>query len=77
MSFRPRRKSATGMYKETGVFVKEITSGSKWWNKGLREKDVILMVGEQEVTEVKETMKLLENDTEKLLIWREQGEKLL
>lgn len=69
--------SATGMYKETGVFVKEITSGSKWWNKGLREKDVILMIGEQEVTEVKETMKLLENYTGKLLIWREQGEKLL
>ncbi|MGB8452513.1 MAG: right-handed parallel beta-helix repeat-containing protein [Anaerocolumna sp.] len=69
--------SATGMYKETGVFIKEVTSGSKWWNIGLREKDVILAVGEQEIAEVKEAMKLLENYTGKLLIWREQGEKLL
>lgn len=69
--------SATGMFKETGIYIKEVTNGSKWWNKGLREKDVILAVGKHEVTEVKEAMKLLEDCTGKLLIWREQGEKLL
>ena len=69
--------SATGMFKETGIFIKEITNGSKWWNKGLREKDVILAVGKQELVEVKEAIQLLEDGTGKLLIWREQGEKLL
>lgn len=69
--------SATGMYKETGIFIKEIAEDSIWLKKGLREKDVILSIGEEEAVNLEKATKLLENLKGELRIWRNQAERLL
>jgi hypothetical protein len=69
--------SATGMYQETGIFIKEISTDSKWLKKGLREKDVILSIGNKEAVAVEETIRRLESFQGELRIWRNQRETLL
>lgn len=69
--------SATGMYQETGIYVKEISRNSKWYRRGIRSNDVILYIDENEVMNVEHLAELINSDYKEIMIWREQGKRIL
>jgi C-terminal processing protease CtpA/Prc len=69
--------SATGMYMETGIFVKEIKEDSPWHRRGVRANDVLLNIDEQDLENVHEAIENLKNDIKQIVIWRNQGKEIL
>lgn len=65
--------SATGMYEERGILVKRVSEDSKWWKRGLRERDVILTVQGQETNDPEKALELLSGETGSVQVWREQA----
>lgn len=64
--------SATGMYQETGIYVKEISEDSSWFEKGVRANDVLLYIDEKELKQVGQVLAALEDTYREITIWREQ-----
>ena len=69
--------SATGMYMESGIFIKEIKEDSPWYRRGVRAKDVLLNIDGQDLMDVHEAMEVLKNDIKQMVIWREQGKRMI
>jgi hypothetical protein len=69
--------SATGMYMETGIFILQIKDDSHWFELGIRVNDVIIEVDGRILEEANHLIESLEMSPETLVIWREQGKKVL